>query len=55
MQADDIYTWKVERVLPNEIHGVLGVKDVDIFKPPFVEGPRIRRPNSLYPDYLYTS
>ena len=30
MQADDIYTWKVERVSPNEIHGVLGVKDVNI-------------------------
>ena len=50
MQADDIYTWKVERVSPNETHGgyVLGVKDVDIFKPQVVEGPSIRRPNCLY-------
>jgi len=37
------YTRKVERVSPNVTHGgyVLGVKDVDIFKPPVVEGPRI--------------
>ena len=27
---------------------VLGVKDVDIFKPQVVEGPRIRKPNCLY-------
>jgi len=40
MQADDIYTWKVERVSPNETNRyILGVKDVDIFKPPVVEGP----------------
>ena len=50
MQADDIYTWKVELVSPNETHGgyVLGVNDVDIFKTQVVEGPRIMRPNCLY-------
>ena len=54
MQADDIYTWKVDLVSPNETHGgyALGVNDVDIFNPLVVEGPRIRRPNSLYSDYL---
>jgi len=42
MQADDIHT-EVERVSPNVTHGryILGVKDVDILKPPVVEGPRI--------------
>ena len=36
------YTRKIERVSPNETHGgyILGVKDVDILKPPVVEGPR---------------
>jgi len=50
VQADDMYTWKVEGVSPNETHWgyVLGVKDVDIFKLQVVEGPRIRRPNCLY-------
>ena len=31
---------------------ILGVKDVDIFKPQVVEGPRIRRPNCLYSETL---
>lgn len=54
MQVDDIFTWKVERVSLNETHGgyVVGVKDVDIFKPSVLEGPRS---NSLYSEYFETS
>ena len=59
MQVDDIFTWKVERVVLNETgtHGgyVVGVKDADIFKPSVVEGPRVRRPNSLYSEYFECS
>ena len=57
MQVDDIFTWKVERVSLNETRGgyVVGVKDADIYKPSVLEGPRVRRPNSLYSEYFETS
>ena len=54
MQKDDIFTWKHERVLRNDAKGryVVGVKENrDIFEPTVVDGPRNRRPNTLYADY----
>ena len=54
IQKDDLFTWKHERVFPNEVKGgyVVGVKESrDIFQPKVVPGPRNRKPNSLYADY----
>lgn len=55
LEEDDVFTWKLERLEKNTPKGgyVVGLQQQkDMFAAKSLQGPRSRKPNSQFADYL---